>query len=347
MSKRTMAKIQKRAKAKREKTASSAQRKSANTRALKLMKEGLEQESAKGFAATWSVPERDDEELWMLEPRNAFQEPPRFVGEFRRRLDTAGATAAINAFASSMGFATFSALGNCPPGLAMLCPGLEGDPARVLSLPGFLLYCTQNPAEWLHREFKDEWVGLVAWLTWTHAPKRNPLPTVIAMDRNGRLAVWFLDEDNAWHPASQASRFLAFHGRGVVEAPDDEGLHQLFAFCGVSDPDETSPTRASDPAVVRAVDIAQSVQQQLVDGVVHLAMRYEKSDKLVDRLIARLDEMDAMYDQITRLERKLAKAERERESAREAFATAQKSAQVAAAPIAVQTLQERLAKIFG
>jgi len=346
MSNRSAAKEQKRAQAKRERKARDQRRKLLNSQALKRMREAVEGMNAKGLAALWGAPFQEVEKLRLRDPHKVFVDAPRYFDEFRRRMDAAGATTAINSFADFMDQATFSTLELYPPGLVMRCPGFEGDAAEPVPLPGSLLYCTKGPVRWLEREFDDHWVGLVAWLTWTHAQSAFPHPTVIAMDRNGRMALWFIDNDKTWHPASQARSFMEWQGRGLLDPAPDGGLDQLMPFCGVQAPQETSPTRADDPAVMRAVDIVRAAQQPLVEGVLYLAGLHQKSEERLDQAMKVLDASGRLYRDKLRLESRIREAESERDSARKALRLAQ-SALLADRAVRPIPLRKRLAEVFG
>ena len=164
----------------------------------------MDERTARGLSAFWSHD--------LTRQRNgviARKVPvPSYYREFLALMGVSGIRREVNALIETM-----SQMGSRAPGFVIVLNATGWEP---LGLPIGLVAGSVDPIASVRLAIKDKSpADLVVWMTW-FGDRNESAPVVWALDMQGQLAVWALDEDRCWLPLSQPDEFLAFLSKNLV-----------------------------------------------------------------------------------------------------------------------------------
>jgi hypothetical protein len=345
MTKNKAKKEQKRAEQKRQRKVHDQARKQKDAKVRKLLVDSVERTTPRGLAAGWSYAEQPPEAMLGQPLHKLLVAPPPFYAEFLQRLEASGARRGIDQFRRDV---LEVAISEWPPGLMMLCSA-DFQEAEPVAMPSIALYSSPKPDEWLALELQeDDSRVLVAWLTWARAGV-EPVPLVLAMDRDRRLALWFLDEHD-WHPATMAHLFVQHIAKGVQGAVNEGGLDGLLRVCKARDPAGEFRTPADDKGADNALQLMRSAQSQILRTMLHCASRRDEAEALLDAMVSENERLGSLERDNARLERKLEQVRQEAASTRLALERERAhrgTNGLSAPPPPAVSLSSRLATVFA
>ena len=344
MTKNKAKKEQKRAEQKRQRKVHDQARKQKDAKVRKLLLDSVERRTPRGLAAGWSYAEQPLEAMLGQPLHKLLVAPPPFYAEFLQRLEASGARRGIDQFRRDV---LEVAISEWPPGLMMLCSA-EFQEADPVAMPPSFLYSSPKPDEWLALELQDDSLVLVAWLTWVRVGV-EPWPLVLAMDRDRRLALWFLDEHD-WHPATMGHLFVEHIAKGVQGAVDEGGVVSLLRVCKARDPAGEFRTPADDEGADLALQLMRSAQDQILRTMLHCASRRDEAEALLNAMVSENERLGSLERDNARLERKLEQVRQEAASTRSALEheRAHRGTNgLSAPPPPAVSLSSRLAAVFA
>lgn len=325
-----------RAKRNREQKLRNAKRKHKERQVVNLMLEGLSSGSARGMAAFWS---RDYSSGGMGREVPV----PSYYEEFLAQLSQRGVRTELDTLMEAL-LRTELNMDSLAPGFAIILSPFGRD---IVALPTCLFSGSTNPKAWMERavaQYTD--TELVLWITWV-GHNGNSVPNVYAIDGQGRLAAWFLDDEIRWFSVSRGEAFFV-HEAGEPMDPtwwDEAGMSQAFDALGV-ELDSSFKVKPDDPRVIKAVEISIAAQQPVIDAFLVMSQRNNEGEMLLDALASENDKIGRLEQEVAVMQRRLTKAEQERDAARALLAN-ERAAQQGQPKLVQISLGDRLAKIFG
>lgn len=314
MTKNKAEKERKRAKRKQAERARDQQRKAANRRAAELLIEGIEERTPRGLAAVYSIP-NEAVDVAPYQPRLARVPPPPHFTAMKALLDRCGATRYIEKFADVM-FEVTLLDGALPTGVAVICRADQDAALAPIAMPAQFLFIAPAPQEWLARELAARKATAIAWLTWDFTDEDDPIPVIFAQDIDGNIALWFVDEENNWHPASQPQQYFAAAQRTKGCTAEESGIGDLLEICGAT-PGANGPRASTDdPKALVAFEVITRSQEQLLQAFFYLAQQNEESDAVLDYVAAENERIGTLERDLAKLERRLEQTAQERDQAR-------------------------------
>lgn len=347
MAKDKFAKERKRAKRKQAERARDQQRNAENRRAAEMLIEGIDRRTPRGLAALYSVPRKSMETL-PHQPRLARVAAPPHFAAMKTNLDRYGATRYLKKFADAM-FDLVYYDEVQPTGFAVVCDARGEKVVEPIAMPSQLLFISPDVKKWLARELHLRAASLIAWLAWDFTEEDSPIQVVFALDNDGQFALWFVDEEDGWHAASQPEEYLDAARRAEVGRAEESGLTDLLGICGVTRSPEGTRASADDPCAVAALEALNRSQKQLLQAFFDLADRNEESDAALDFVAAENERIGTLERDLAKLQRRHAQAEQERDQARATLARQRADLgrqSKAAPPYKELTLVNRLAAVF-
>jgi hypothetical protein len=343
MAKDTAAKELKRAKKKKAARARDQQRNAENRRVAEILLEGMDERTARGLAAVYSIPQLKE----CSEPRQLRTPAGPHFGDIKRRLDRCGGTALLAKFVDVICETTMFDDAQ-PAGCALVCPMDEAELVTPIPMPGQLLFFSPDADEWMKRARRANEAAAIAWLVWDFTEYDAPIPVVLAMDHSDQLALWFMDEEYVWHPASQPHRYLQAARNCRAGSFEEAGLGELLEICGVSADLERPLASADDPAAVTALEVVARSQEQLLRAFFNLAKRAQQDEAAFDLVAGENERIGSLERELSKVTRQRAQLEQERDTARRALN--QMKAEVhrsTEAPAKAVSLVDRLATVFA
>lgn len=256
MTKNRAVKDRKREKRKKAERLRGEQRKLDNVRAARLIDEGLDQGTARGLAALWSIPKAVLHAEKRGEPRCAITSAPAYYASIRACLDRSGTTEYVEQYIDAMYDMHALSMEEEVGGVAFVChEDHEGSHRTAVGMPAGLLYMSPAPEKWLEHYLSSPSAQAVAWLVW-----RPSASIVLALDKERNLALWFVGDDFEWHAAAQAQEFVTAASKFECKKPKRD-LTKLFDLCGIEHGPDGPVASADDPRAVRALQVYRHCQR--------------------------------------------------------------------------------------
>lgn len=285
-----------------------------------------------------------------------FVPEPAHYAAMLRVLDAMGDRQAIEAVAWRLSVRSDIQPG-LPPGMVFIYRA-DGSPAALDSLPALLWIAVDDVPSLLINKMAGVGGEYCFWLTWDQVGDTAPVPAVIAVNSKRDFAMWFLDLNGNWFPATSEiairKRIDATRAGLVINEALQGWEPALWRLLSPSEAPYVLPAgsnciRHDDERLQFALQATSLVQSALLFGLVGSCQQFDAAAVKVNGLLDEIRSLDVDRNdalrRIATLEGNLADAARHLSTAKRQVQPAPSCASPAARP--VLSVAERLSQVFS